>query len=1005
MRSLAACWIALLQLLQTPAAHADQIWDGGGADAFWNTAANWGSDALPAFTNAITFGGVLQTSTSNNLTADSVIGGINFTNDGASGKTGAFSLAGNRFALDGNIVLTAVTSGSIGDTITADIVLNATRIIQTAGSHSLIISSVISDGGNGFGLLKQGGSGTVLTLSGLNTFGGTVTLVSGTLSINTLANAGSASSLGTGTTNPAILLGNSAGSGVILLYTGSGSSTNRQLQIGSGTASSTIAGTIQNDGTGALTFSNTQFNTLQTNATGARTLTLAGNNNGSNTISGIIADNNTAGGGRVALTKDGSGTWVLAGLNTFTGQVKIDQGTLSVNTLANSGVASALGTGAANALINIGSGSSTGTLIYTGSANTSTDRQVQIGRSSSNSGGATIQNDGSGTLTFSNTVFNSSDTIVTSTSATRTLSLQGSNAGGNTIFGIISNNVGSAAAAVSVTKAGAGSWTLAGANTFSGGVSLSAGTLNLNNAGSGGTSSALGTGTFTISGGTIDNTSGGSLTLSTNNAVIISGSFVFGGTQSLNLGSGAVSIGASRTITLNNARTLSLGQLQWSSDSSQTLTVTQGSGSGGKLVLAGFQLNTLGSATAARTRTIAGTANVEISGSIVDSNSFANNLAYSGSGTLTLSTTNSYGGTTTVSGGGVLDVGDLSSGALVNGGLILSNGSVLQGYGTFTRTLSSASTAATGELSAANSGFAARGGTLTVNLGGNATPSTITLTSGSFRFGNIVFGSATANSAVIVLNPLSTNGSFARTITVNSGVGGDYAELRGAITSTGSIVKAGAGLLMLSATNTYSGGTTVNAGSLIVTNTSGSATGTGAVTTSAGTILGGSGIIAPTGTNGVGIGGSVAPGVSGTNSGVGTLTFTPVDGNVAFQNGSSVAFELQADGSNDKIVFSASGSGVLDFTAMTAGSLGVTFVGGYTPVASDSFDLLDWSAVSGTGISGLNVGLLSLDSAWIWDTTQFTTSGVVSVIALAPEPTRGLLLASGMVAFVLRRRR
>jgi len=42
-------------------------------------------------------------------------------------------------------------------------------------------------------------------------------------------------------------------------------------------------------------------------------------------------------------------------------------------------------------------------------------------------------------------------------------------------------------------------------------------TLNINNSGSGGTSSALGTGTFVINGGTINNSSAGAVALSTNN--------------------------------------------------------------------------------------------------------------------------------------------------------------------------------------------------------------------------------------------------------------------------------------------------------------------------------------------------------------------------------------------------------------------------------------------------------------------------------------------------------
>jgi autotransporter-associated beta strand protein len=62
-----------------------------------------------------------------------------------------------------------------------------------------------------------------------------------------------------------------------------------------------------------------------------------------------------------------------------------------------------------------------------------------------------------------------------------------------------------------LTKTGAGALTLSGANTFGGGVTLSTGTLNINNA------AALGTGAFTISGGVIDNTSGADITTSTNN--------------------------------------------------------------------------------------------------------------------------------------------------------------------------------------------------------------------------------------------------------------------------------------------------------------------------------------------------------------------------------------------------------------------------------------------------------------------------------------------------------
>ena len=226
------------------------------------------------------------------------------------------------------------------------------------------------------------------------------------------------------------------------------------------------------------------------------------------------------------------------------------------------------------------------------------------------------------------------------------------------------------------------------------------------------------------------------------------------------------------------------------------------------------------------------------------------------------------------------------------------------------------------------------------------------------------------------------------------------------ISGSGMVTQTGAGTTTLNNANTYAGGTTVTSGSLLVANTSGSATGTGSLMTSAATTFGGTGTIAPTGTNSVSFSGTVSPGTSGS---AGTLTFKPVDGDVTFQSGSSAAFELYANGNNDRIDFQASGSGKLDFAAMTAGSLMVTFAGGYTPALNDIFDLLDWAALSGSGINGLSESQLNLstagfDPSWTWDTTQFVASGVVRVV-LVPEPTRFVLLLVSLGMGCLRRRR
>jgi autotransporter-associated beta strand protein len=206
---------------------------------------------------------------------------------------------------------------------------------------------------------------------------------------------------------------------------------------------------------------------------------------------------------------------------------------------------------------------------------------------------------------------------------------------------------------------------------------------------------------------------------------------------------------------------------------------------------------------------------ITISSEIRDNANGASALVKTGAGTLTLTGTNSYTGPSTVN-SGVLDVGTIGNGSLGTGGLHLIGGSILQGNGSFSRTLGNNFTPAPGQIAGGNGGFAARGGALTVDFGG-----TLALSGTPFsnRFGdNLIFGSPSADSPVVVVNPINLNGSN-RNITVNPGLGGDSAELAGVVgQSTGSfgIVKNGAGRLILSAVNTYTGTTTLNGGVLDV---------------------------------------------------------------------------------------------------------------------------------------------------------------------------------------------
>jgi len=169
------------------------------------------------------------------------------------------------------------------------------------------------------------------------------------------------------------------------------------------------------------------------------------------------------------------------------------------------------------------------------------------------------------------------------------------------------------------------------------------------------------------------------------------------------------------------------------------------------------------------------------------------------------------------------------------------------------------------------------GGTARVEVFGNGVldisqDTFATVTIGSIEGSGLVFlggnGSFGATNLTVGNNNLST--TFSGKIQDGGNGGG---------TGGGSLTKIGRGKLTLSKASTYTGGTTVSNGTLLVTNRTGSATGTGAVQVNKGT-LGGLGIITGAVTVGTGhsSGAIVLAGKSATAPGILTinsaLTFT-----------------------------------------------------------------------------------------------------------------------------------
>jgi fibronectin-binding autotransporter adhesin len=446
-------------------------------------------------------------------------------------------------------------------------------------------------------------------------------------------------------------------------------------------------------------------------------------------------------------------------------------------------------------------------------------------------------------VSLNNTTGNVDPTSVTFNNNTASYTLSGSNA----IEG----------SAVLVMN-GTGSVTITNANTYFGGTTINAGLLNIAN------SSALGSAAnyaanatvFNINGGTIDNASGAPLTTD-NYPINWNGSFAFKGSNTLNLGTGGVTLGSSSAAVYLSGSTLTIASpisdnglgYGFTESGNGMLLLTASNTYSGPTVVNGGTLSVGNGGVGASIGSTSGVslgANALLVFNLSDTQTFSPSITGSGSviqtgaGLLTLTNSNSYTGGTTVSSGTLqLSAGGptgtlgTNSTVTVNGAATLllnaSNALGSSGSSTFLTVNSNG-------IVKANAGFRVplwntvnvTGGTLTSAAGNGDGNGNFSL-SGQVNATSDLVGNPAAITATQV--SLVTNA----VVNVTRGPANPAADLvvRSVISSFPSgtgLTLQGNGITQLTGANTYNGGTFLAGGTLQVGNNSALGASTGGLT-------------------------------------------------------------------------------------------------------------------------------------------------------------------------------
>ena len=244
--------------------------------------------------------------------------------------------------------------------------------------------------------------------------------------------------------------------------------------------------------------------------------------------------------------------------------------------------------------------------------------------------------------------------------------------GGDNTSTLFSGIIQDGSSTTALTKAGSGTLTLSGANTYTGGTTISAGTLQIGNAGTSGslTGNVTDNGIFAFNrtdtvtfGGDISGT--GAFQQNGTGTTIFSGTNTYSGATAVN--AGTLAGGATNALSGSSALTVAGGAFLDLGGFNQTI---------GSLAGSGTVTNSGGASPA--TLTEGGDNTSTLFSGIIQDGSSTTALTKAGSGTLTLSGTNTYTGATTIDGGTLVVNGSIASSSLTT----VNTGGALTGTGT-----------------------------------------------------------------------------------------------------------------------------------------------------------------------------------------------------------------------------------------------------------------------------------------------------------------------------------